>query len=145
MGVPLTQAVERVKNFLPEQSCLAERRGGAEAAKEIKQLSISKLGVSARDFQFLHGSVGLGFGQFASAGTHEGCPYEIISTEIPPGRNICPYSPSLWSPTCYISSGGLSCGWNDARSALGLEVRSDGPGKTADLQNRVRATGYLSQ
>jgi len=36
-----------VKNSLQEQACLAQRRGGAEAAKKIKQLSISNLCASA--------------------------------------------------------------------------------------------------
>jgi len=43
-------------------------------------------------------------------GTHAECPYEIKSTEISSRRKICPYSPSLWSPSCSISAGVLSCG-----------------------------------
>ncbi len=42
------------------------------------------------------------------------CPYEENSTEIRSRRKICRYSPSLWSPTCYICSGVLLCGQNNA-------------------------------
>jgi hypothetical protein len=39
-------------------------------------------------------------GDLDSDGTHKGCPYEENSKN-PSRWKIGPYSPSLWSPTCY--------------------------------------------